>query len=102
MLQKNLADISPWYTFDIKLISNNFLTMEKVIKPVNGYLALLISVVLLLAAIYCFASIGSDGIMGVPGALLLFICFFIWKGLMIIQPNNARVLNLFGKYVAFS
>jgi regulator of protease activity HflC (stomatin/prohibitin superfamily) len=28
------------------------------------------------------------------------ITFFIWKGLMIIQPNHARVLTFFGKYIA--
>jgi regulator of protease activity HflC (stomatin/prohibitin superfamily) len=29
----------------------------------------------------------------------MIICFVIWKGLMIVQPNHARILNLFGKYV---
>jgi regulator of protease activity HflC (stomatin/prohibitin superfamily) len=27
------------------------------------------------------------------------LCIIIWKGLMIVQPNHARILNLFGKYV---
>jgi regulator of protease activity HflC (stomatin/prohibitin superfamily) len=34
------------------------------------------------------------------GALALAAVLFIWKGLMIIQPNHARVLSFFGKYVA--
>jgi regulator of protease activity HflC (stomatin/prohibitin superfamily) len=75
--------------------------MEKIIKPTNGYLALLMSFVFLIAGIYCIASAGtgqSAGLM-VPAVICLLICFFIWKGLMIIQPNNARVVNLFGKYV---
>ena len=30
---------------------------------------------------------------------IISICVFIWKGLLIVQPNHARVLNLFGKYI---
>jgi regulator of protease activity HflC (stomatin/prohibitin superfamily) len=73
--------------------------MEKIIKPTNGYLALVLSLLLFAAAIWCFSEVGSDGIYGLPGGVLILTCAFIWKGLMIIQPNNARVLNLFGKYV---
>ncbi len=68
--------------------------MEKIIKPTNGYLALLMSVVCLAAAVY----LGSN-LFVVPAALLVLICFIIWKGLTIVQPNHARVLTLFGKYV---
>lgn len=75
--------------------------MEKLIKPTNGYLALFLSLLFMAAAIYCFVLSGADGdpIYVVPGVLLLLICFVIWKGLMIVQPNHARILNLFGKYV---
>jgi regulator of protease activity HflC (stomatin/prohibitin superfamily) len=34
------------------------------------------------------------------GSLAVLTTFFIWKGLMIIQPNHARVLSFFGKYIA--
>lgn len=75
--------------------------MEKIIKPTNGYLALALSIVFLIAGIMCFVSTGTgqEPLYLVPAFLLLLTCFFIWKGLMIVQPNNARVLNLFGKYV---
>lgn len=73
--------------------------MEKVIKPVNGYLALIVSIVLIAAAILMFSQIPVMPLMGIPASICAFIAFFIWKGLLIIQPNHARVLNFFGKYV---
>lgn len=75
--------------------------MEKIIKPTNGYLALALSIILFGASIMCFIGAGVQHrpLMLIPAFLLVTICFFIWKGLMIVQPNNARVLDLFGKYV---
>lgn len=75
--------------------------MEKILKPVNGYLALVISVLCLALGITVF-------VMGVQsqvpttivgGIVFIFLCMIIWKGLIIIQPNHARVFNFFGKYV---
>lgn len=73
--------------------------MEKVTKPMNGYLALVLSLVLLAVAIYLFTQAPNSPLMVVPGILCFAATIFIWKGLMIIQPNHARVLNFFGKYV---
>ncbi len=73
--------------------------MEKIIKPTNGYMALLLSLVMLLLSIYFFAGVGENPAGGILGALLFFGCIVILKGLMIVQPNHARILNLFGKYV---
>lgn len=75
--------------------------MEKIIKPTNGYLALFLSFVFLGVASYMFVLTGNtgNGLFSGIGALLGLVAVFIWKGLMIIQPNNARVLSLFGKYV---
>jgi regulator of protease activity HflC (stomatin/prohibitin superfamily) len=73
--------------------------MEKVTKPMNGYLALVLSLVLLAVAIYLFTQAPDSPLMVVPGILCFAATIFIWKGLMIIQPNHARVLNFFGKYV---
>ncbi len=88
----------------LPLISNqyqNTITMEKVIKPLNGYAALLISLVLMLAAIYCVVHVTEteNPRYAVPAIICMLFAFFIWKGLMIIQPNHARVLSFFGKYV---
>jgi len=76
--------------------------MEKVIKPMNGYTALFLSVIFLGISIFCFVGCGKTGdnaIYAAPGAIAGLVCLFIWKGLLIVQPNTARVLNLFGKYV---
>ena len=74
--------------------------MEKVLKPMSGYLTLVICLGLFVASIYLFIIGVDNSITFVVLALLAFIlsCFFL-KGLMIIQPNHSRVLNFFGKYV---
>ena len=61
----------------------------------------MISLVLMGIAIKFFitAGIEESGMYTIPGILLFALCIIIWKGLIIVQPNHARVLNLFGKYV---
>ncbi|HYD20553.1 MAG TPA: SPFH domain-containing protein [Flavipsychrobacter sp.] len=73
--------------------------MEKIVKPMNGFLALLLSIIAFGAAIYCFTQ--AEANLGyIPlGIVLLITTIFLWKGLMIIQPNHVRVLSFFGKYV---
>lgn len=73
--------------------------MEKLLKPMNGFLALFISLVCVGAAIYFFAESAYNPLFTVPAVLSFIVAIFIWKGLMVIQPNHARVLNFFGKYV---
>jgi regulator of protease activity HflC (stomatin/prohibitin superfamily) len=75
--------------------------MEKINRPISGFAILLLCLVLLGLAAYFFA-MGSNPehsgmiVFGVIG-MVAFI-FFI-KGLMIVNPNQARVLTFFGKYV---
>ena len=75
--------------------------MEKIIKPTNGYAALFLSLIFFVAGICCFVATGNTAspMYIAPGIASALICVFIWKGLVIIQPNNAGILNLFGKYV---
>ncbi|MEI8279100.1 MAG: SPFH domain-containing protein [Bacteroidota bacterium] len=75
--------------------------MEKLLKPTNGYMALLLSVVTFGAGIFCIISLAMDQsiLFIAPAIICMFLTIIIWKGLLIIQPNQARVLNLFGKYV---
>ena len=73
--------------------------MEKIIKPMSGYLALLIALVCLAAAILCFSTGQDNGWYIALGILLSLAFIFLMKGLMIVQPNHSRVLNFFGKYV---
>lgn len=75
--------------------------MEKILKPVNGYLALVISLLCLALGITLFvmgAQSQEPTTIG-GGVVFVFLCMIIWKGLIIIQPNHARVFNFFGKYV---
>lgn len=74
--------------------------MEKILKPMSGYLTLVICAVLFVGAIYFFAKGVDQNVTFIILAIVCFLlsCFFL-KGLMIIQPNHSRVLNFFGKYV---
>ncbi|ALR30272.1 MULTISPECIES: SPFH domain-containing protein [Chryseobacterium] len=74
--------------------------MEKILKPMSGYLTLIICLALFVVSIYLFVIGVDESITFVVLSLLAFVtsCFFL-KGLMIIQPNHSRVLNFFGKYV---
>ncbi|UTX49298.1 SPFH domain-containing protein [Chryseobacterium sp. MA9] len=74
--------------------------MEKTLKPMSGYLTLVICLILFVAAVYFFVSGVDQSITFVVLSMICFLtsCFFL-KGLMIIQPNHSRVLNFFGKYV---
>ncbi|MDQ1096152.1 MULTISPECIES: SPFH domain-containing protein [Chryseobacterium] len=74
--------------------------MEKSLKPMSGYLALVICLILFTVSLYLFI-LGTDG--SITSVIIGFLCFFLscffLKGLMIIQPNHSRILNFFGKYV---
>ena len=72
--------------------------MEKIIKPISGFAILLLSLALLLLAAYLFITSGkTEG--GPLGALCVAAFIFLIKGIMIVNPNQARVLTFFGKYV---
>ncbi|WP_407405449.1 SPFH domain-containing protein [Chryseobacterium sp.] len=78
--------------------------MEKVLKPMSGYLALIICLLLMGVSVFLFINgVNNDGVPNPTSIILAIVCFiltcFFMKGLMIIQPNHARVLNFFGKYV---
>ena len=75
--------------------------MEKIIKPMNGYAALFLSLLLLGVTIVCFVFTANNNMpmLVIPGIISMLLCILIWKGLIIVEPNNARVLNLFGKYI---
>ena len=72
-------------------------------KPVSGFLTLLIGLILFIAAIFCFIN-GTDEYDGVTplfwgGPVLLLASIFLFKGLVIINPNQSSVCTFFGKYV---
>jgi len=66
---------------------------EKIIKVINGYLILTISILLL-----------AGGVYGIINEILwslvaLFLGVFCVKGFFLVNPNTSKVLLLFGKYV---
>jgi hypothetical protein len=75
--------------------------MEKINKPISGFAILLLCLVLLALAAYFFINGAhqespQNQILG--GISILAFVFFM-KGLIIVNPNQARVLTFFGKYV---
>ena len=73
--------------------------MEKIIKPMSGFLALLFSFLLFVAAIYFFASSEEGNGYPVYGVLAFIASVFLAGGIIVISPNHSRVLTFFGKYV---
>jgi regulator of protease activity HflC (stomatin/prohibitin superfamily) len=67
---------------------------EKIIKPANGYLMLLIVLVLFFGGITL--SIIQETGMYAPPSIIGFIGFF---GFILVNPNTSKVILLFGKYV---
>lgn len=68
---------------------------EKIINPPSGYLTLLVSLALLAGGIY--ALINQYFWLG--GITLLLDFVLVMPGLIIVNPNESKVLTLFGKYV---
>ena len=67
---------------------------EKVIIPANGYLMLVVFLVLFFGSIYMIISTGNA-----LYSITLFLAILTAIGFIMVQPNNSRVLLLFGKYV---
>ncbi len=69
--------------------------MEKIIKPTSGWAMLLLFFLVLGAGIALLA------LRQIPLGIVLIIVdlFFIAPGFIAIEPNNGRVLNLFGTYI---
>ncbi|MEP6746685.1 MAG: SPFH domain-containing protein [Bacteroidota bacterium] len=78
--------------------------MEKQLKAMSGYLALILSVGSIIGAIVCFITGAGNGDTSntgllILGALLIVLGVFLFKGIMVVNPNQARVCTFFGKYV---
>lgn len=70
------------------------LRTEKIVKPLNGYGMLLLFLALLAGAILLFTGEVTAG-----GAPVMILAFIVARGLLVIPPNTAKVMTLFGKYV---
>ncbi|KHD85656.1 SPFH domain-containing protein [Heyndrickxia ginsengihumi] len=68
--------------------------LEKNAWSINGYLGMLVGIILLFLSVICFfKSLIFIGI------ILLLITIILFSGFTIIQPNQAVVLTFFGKYI---
>lgn len=74
---------------------------EQVRKVSSGYLMLVLLAILQLGSGYLvFRAILAESIPGLIAAVLASVIVLImWAGLFMIHPNEAKVLQLFGKYV---
>ncbi|WP_152287254.1 SPFH domain-containing protein [Flavicella marina] len=70
------------------------MNQEKTIKPVNGYLMLVIVLALFIGGIYALFSTNK----GVFAALPV-VAVFLSLGFILVNPNASKVLLLFGKYI---
>jgi len=75
--------------------------MEKVVRPMSGYLMLLLGLVLIFLGFYSITRvIGTQNPALVWIPLLIFgLAIFVLKGIMVVNPNHSRVMVFFGKYV---
>lgn len=67
---------------------------EKIIVPANGYLMLFLFLILMVGGIVVMIKTENPIF-----ALAIVTAVFIAPGFLMVQPNNSRVLLLFGKYV---
>ena len=75
--------------------------MEKTLKPISGFAALISAIACIIAAILLFVAGGSEPytVIIIGAILLIFTSVFLFKGLMVINPNHSRICTFFGKYV---
>lgn len=70
----------------------------------SGYLALILAIASIIGAIFCFATGAGKGDTSNPtliflAVFLLLLAVFLFKGIMVVNPNHSRVCTFFGKYV---
>ena len=76
--------------------------MEKLLKPVSGFLTLIFSLISFIAGIVVLVNSGSENgnvLMILLGILLILTGVFLFKGITIVNPNQSVVCTFFGKYV---
>ena len=79
--------------------------MQKIMKPVSGFLTLILSFIGIGLGIYLMIQGAPSKEEGTPGFLLfagiivIVLSVFFLKGLTVINPNQSNVCTFFGKYV---
>jgi regulator of protease activity HflC (stomatin/prohibitin superfamily) len=75
-------------------------TSERELRSIDGYLAAAIGIALIAGSVASFFALGpAGGGWGIVGrALLVVLGVFVLAGLYMLQPNEAAILTLFGRY----
>ena len=76
--------------------------MEKVFKPLSGFLVLILSIIFFIVAIALFVNAAESSYTGafmLTGIILIVVSIFLFKGIMVVNPNHSRVCTFFGKYI---
>ena len=71
-------------------------------QAMSGWVMLPLLLVLGIVAVYGFISAvrpPADGLMIIFWVLVFVIDFLGWMGFFIVNPNEAKVMQIFGKYV---
>jgi regulator of protease activity HflC (stomatin/prohibitin superfamily) len=73
---------------------------ERQYRGTNGFLMLVVLFALFGLAVFSFvAAVGGDGEVPWAGFVLFIIALLVLPGFVVVQPNESRVLTLFGTYV---
>jgi len=73
---------------------------EKEIKAPNGITTLLVLFIVQIATIALIFTVGrAGGLITIATILMTMLVFIGWFGFFMVNPNEARVLQLFGKYI---
>jgi len=68
---------------------------EKIINPPSGFSVFILAIALLIAAVFCLSTgLEAIGFLLIPVSLI-----FLLPGIIVVNPNESKVLTLFGKYV---
>ncbi len=67
---------------------------EKIVKPISGYGMLIVGLIFTGLAVFLFTLHGLEWL----GGICILVALLAWSGLMVVDPNNSRVLILFGNY----
>jgi len=78
--------------------------VEKKAWKVNGFLGLIVIFALIAAAVYNFITAiieigGPDIAQLIVSIIIFFLALILWSGVLIVQPNQAKVLTFFGSYL---
>jgi hypothetical protein len=71
---------------------------EKFIKPLSGYVGLVLTLVLLIAGAMHFKDQNAEPIVYALGSILIVLGLISLAGFLVLNPNEAAILVLFGNY----